>query len=78
MYVLHLKQGQNVTEGRAKGPGPVEGRVRGDGHCGDAHYDVGHGHVDQVHTGVHPQVRSSQMKCHLVTESMLDMFLIRP
>ena len=45
-----------MTESRAKGPGPVEGRVRSDGHCGDAHDDVRHRHVDQVHTGVHPQV----------------------
>ena len=53
-----------MTEEGTKGPGAVEGRVRGDGDSGDAHDDVRHRHVDQVHPGVHPQIRSEPEKCH--------------
>ena len=42
----------------------MEGCVRGDGDGGDAHDDVRDGHVDQVHPGVHPQVRSEREKGH--------------
>ena len=36
-----------------------EGRVGGDGDGGDAHDDVGHGHVDQVQPRVDPQLLGS-------------------
>ena len=42
----------------------MEGCVRGDGDGGDAHDDVRHGHIDQVHPGVHPQARSEREKGH--------------
>lgn len=49
-----------MTEERPEGPGAVEGCVWGDGDGGDTHDDVRHRHVDQVHPGVHPEVRSEK------------------
>ena len=40
--MFYLKQRQSVAEEGTKGPGAVEGRVRGDGDSGDAHDDVRH------------------------------------
>ena len=46
-----------MTEVLAKNPMPGEGNVWGDGDRCDAHDDVRHCHVDQVHAGVGPKVR---------------------
>ena len=55
--LAYLTQWEEMAEVLSKDPPPREGYVRGDGDRGDAHDDVRHSHVHQVHAGVGPQMR---------------------
>ena len=51
----------------SEGPGAVKGSVGRDRDGGEAHDDVRHRHVHQVHPGVHPQLGSSLSKMNSYT-----------
>ena len=51
-----LTKREEVTEDGSEVPATGEGGVGGDGSGCEAHHDVRHRHVAQVHPGVHPQL----------------------
>ena len=58
----HLTQRQKMAKILSKDPFSSKHCVRGDWDSGDAHDDVRHSHVHQVHAGVRPEKRRSIIK----------------